>query len=68
MHAQHETLTAEFVSLSERRKNMQLITDQVGSWTNNVSAKLQDLASPEVILAMQGAKAPPKEAPLLDKF
>ena len=39
---EEQMLTAELESLSERKKNMQLINDQVGGWLKRVGAKLQD--------------------------
>ena len=43
-HLSHEeqNLTAELESLNDRRKNMQLINDQVSGWLKRVSAKMQD--------------------------
>ena len=39
---EEQMLSAELESLNERKKNMQLINDQVGGWLKRVGAKMQD--------------------------
>ena len=35
-------LTTEFESLQTRKKNMRLVTDQVGGWTQRVREKMEE--------------------------
>ena len=42
MQIEEQQLQTELESIKERRKNMQLINDQVGGWTKRVAGKMQE--------------------------
>ena len=42
LQIEEQQLQTELESIKERRKNMQLINDQVGGWTKRVAGKMQE--------------------------